>query len=72
MRELLLGLVGGVILVVTAWVSRSCSRDESPSQRALDRATSSPEEEVEVVEEILEGDSPEEDLSALINEKLND
>ena len=73
MRELLLGLVGGLIVIVTAWFSRACvSRDASHSERVLDKATTTHEEEVEVVEEILEGESPEADLADLINEKLND
>ncbi len=73
MRELLLGLVGGLIVIVTAWFSRACvSRDASHSERAIDKATTSHEKEVEVVEEILEGGSPETDLADLINEKLND
>tara|TARA_R100001086_G_scaffold208035_2_gene123852 strand:+ start:996 stop:1217 length:222 start_codon:yes stop_codon:yes gene_type:complete len=72
-RELLLGLVGGLIVIVTAWFSRSSvSRDASHSERAIDKATTSHEKEVEVVEEILEGGSPETDLADLINEKLND
>jgi hypothetical protein len=71
MSDLLLGLVGGLIVVVTAWVTRLLSkRDASPSDRALDKAASLHKVNVEEVEEILEGKTPEEGLAALINEKM--
>jgi hypothetical protein len=71
MRDLLLGLVGGLIVVVTAWVTRLLSkRDASPSEKALDKAATLHKVNVEEVEEILEGKTPEEGLAALINEKM--
>ena len=71
MTDLLLGLVGGLLVVVTAWVTRLLSkRDASPSEKALDKAAALHEVHVEEVEEILEGKTPEEGLAALINEKI--
>ncbi len=72
MSELLLGLLGGVIVVVTAFVTRFLSkRDASHSGRVIEKAVTSHEAKVEEVEEILDGPTPEEDLADLINEKLN-
>lgn len=71
MTDLLLGLVGGLLVAVTAWVTRLLSkRDASPSEKALDKAAALHEVHVEEVEEILEGKTPEEGLAALINEKI--
>jgi len=71
MTDLLLGLVGGLIVVVTALVTRYLTRrGASPSAKALDKATSKHDVIVEEVETILEGQTPEEDLAELINERL--
>ena len=71
MTDLLLGLVGGLIVVVTALVTRYLTRrGASPSAKALDKATSKHDVLVEEVETILEGKTPEEGLAALINERL--
>jgi hypothetical protein len=71
MTDLLLGLVGGLIVVVTALVTRFLTRrGASPSARTLDKATSKHDVLVEEVETILEGKTPEEGLAALINEKM--
>ena len=71
MNDLLLGLVGGFIVVVTALITRLVvGRGASPSAKVLDKATSKHEVIVEEVEAILEGKTPEEGLAALINERL--
>lgn len=72
MTELLLGLVGGLIVVVTALVTRFFSKggDASPTQKVVDKAAVVHEKRVKEVEEILEGKTPEEGLAALINEKI--
>jgi hypothetical protein len=72
MSELLLGLVGGLIVVVTAFVTRLLSRsgDASSTQKVVDKAVTSHEAKVEEVEEILKGKTPEEGLAAIINESF--
>ena len=69
MTELLLGVVGGLVVALVAWLSSFGRREASLKKRALDNATSKHEAVVQKVEEILEDDSPEEDLAALINKK---
>jgi hypothetical protein len=72
MSELLLGLVGGVIVVVTAFVTRLLSKgsDASSAKKVVDKAVTSHEAKVEEVEEILKGKTPEEGLAAIINESF--
>jgi hypothetical protein len=72
MSELLLGLVGGLIVVVTAFVTRLLSKggDASSTQKVVDKAVTSHEAKVEEVEEILKGKTPEEGLAAIINESF--
>ena len=73
MTDLLLGLIGGLVVVVTAFVTRFLTkRDASPSNKVVDKAAVVHEAKVEEVEEILEGPTPEEGLAALINESFND
>ena len=59
MTDLLLGLVGGLLVAVTAWVTR-----------LLSKAAALHEVHVEEGEESLAGKTPEEGLAALINEKI--
>ena len=74
MTELLLGLVGGLIVVVTAFVTRLLSKggDASSTQKVVDKAAVVHEKRVEEVEEILEGEKPEEGLAAIINEAFDE
>jgi hypothetical protein len=69
MVELLLGVVGGLVVAFVFWFSSFPNRKASPPRRALDNATSKHEAVVQEVEEILEDDSPEEDLADMINKK---
>lgn len=71
MTDLLLGLVGALIVVATALITRFVvRRGTSPSARVLDKATSTHKVLIEEVDSILEGKTAEEDLAALINESL--
>ena len=72
MSELLLGLVGGVIVVVTAFVTRLLSKGSGASfeTKVVATAVTSHEAKVEEVEEILKGKTPEEGLAAIINESF--
>jgi hypothetical protein len=69
MRDLLLGVVGGLVVALVAWFSSFGKRKASLRKRALDNAISKHEAVVQEVEEILEDDSPEEDLADMINKK---
>ena len=70
MRDLLLGLGGGLLVAAVAWITSFSKRKASQSKRIIAKATASHEANVEEVEEILEGKTPEEGLAALINERL--
>jgi len=74
MTELLLGLVGGLIVVVTAFVTRFFSKggDASYAKKVVDKTAVVHEKRVEEVEEILEGKTPEEGLAAIINEAFDE
>lgn len=69
MIEILLGVVGGLVVAVVAWFASMAKRKSPPLRKALDNATSNHEVVVQEVEEILEGDTPEQDLADLINKK---
>jgi hypothetical protein len=69
-RDLLIGLGGGLLVAAVAWITSFSKRKASQSKRVIAKATASHEANVEEVEEILEGKTPEEGLAALINERL--
>ena len=70
MRDLLVGLVGGLLIAFAAWIS-SKRRASHHTQQAIDKAIDKHEQVITEVEEVLDGPTPEEDLANMINEKLN-
>ena len=70
MRDLLIGLGGGLIVAAVAWFTSLSKRKASHSERVVTKAIATHEAEVEEIVKILDGDTPEQGLADLINKDL--
>ena len=66
----IIGLVGGILLAVVAWLISLDSRSPSLDSKALDKANDTHSDKKKEVRAALAAENAEERIAELINEKL--
>ena len=68
--DYIIGLVGGVLLAVVAWLISLDSRNPSLNKQNLDKANDTHSDKKKEVRAALAAENAEERIAAMINEKL--
>ena len=70
--DYIIGIVGGFLLAVVAWLISLDKHNPSLDKQALDNANDDHTDKKEEVRAALAAENAEERIAAMINEKLND